>query len=359
VCLCVCTVRELMLTSDTQVMEPTTEAVMVTISVGKGRNIPFREGMVTSFVVVRVNDTDLGITEVQSGPDPSFMQDFKGQVQANPGTLVSLSFHQQSETGRDVLIGYVAVPLQRVLESGREEGWYDLRSHNDTLVNGLTGIAEILVSLSATALSPATGVPRDLSPKGPPSVTILRPRGLLEVLIGRTSNVNASYDNYKRKLACVISVGVQSRKTFGCLPEPDAVWEQGFQLPIYAPESDSVQIEVVDEPVDDIDSRGNRLQVSRYYGSCTLDVSQIINQLEVSGLAATAGWHLLHDGDSGAAFVGSNGSSNLQVAFAWRATPMESIVPVCGWMRVRDQQASLFFVLDPCSQVCIKRHARH
>ena len=60
---------------NTQDMEAATEAVVVSISVGKGRNIPACEGMSKSFVVVRVNDIDLGITEEQSGPDPIFMQD--------------------------------------------------------------------------------------------------------------------------------------------------------------------------------------------------------------------------------------------------------------------------------------------
>jgi len=29
---------------------------------------------------------------------------------------------------------YIPVPLHRVIQSGREEGWYDLRSHTDGLV---------------------------------------------------------------------------------------------------------------------------------------------------------------------------------------------------------------------------------
>ena len=347
--------------ANTQDMEAATEAVVVSISVGKGRNIPACEGMSKSFVVVRVNDIDLGITEEQSGPDPIFMQDFKGQVRVNPGTLISLSFHQRKDNGVDILTGYVAVPLHRVLESGREEGWYDLRSHNDTLVKGVTGIAEILVNLSASMLNTATNEPRDLTSRERLSLEMLHPRGLLEVLIGRTSNVNAIAGETgfsSGKLACVVCVGAQSRKTLGCFPKPDAVWEQGFQVPIYAPESDSVQIEVVEEPLDGMDPHGNRFEVSRFYGSCTLQVSQIISQLQVSGLEATAGWQLLHDGDSGAEFVGSRGSSKLQVAFAWRPPPTESSDIVSGWLRLRDRKASLFFVLDPYSQVCIKRRKR-
>ena len=127
---------------------------MVTVFVGKGHNFPIHEVksiVVKSFVVVRVNNVDIGTTYKHAGQHPSFMQEFKGQVRANTGALFSMSLHQQDEMGRDVLRGYVVVPLQRVLQSGREEGWYDLCSQQDQSIPlfGKSRIAEIFVSLSA------------------------------------------------------------------------------------------------------------------------------------------------------------------------------------------------------------------
>jgi hypothetical protein len=84
--------------------------------------------------VVHVNDADLGITEKHVGCTPNFDQVFKGQVMVQKGTMISLSFHQQTAKGKDQMLGYVAVPLQRVIESSSEEGWYDLRSSTDGLV---------------------------------------------------------------------------------------------------------------------------------------------------------------------------------------------------------------------------------
>jgi hypothetical protein len=132
------------------------EPVMVTVFVGKGHNIPIHEVksiVVKSFFVVSVNNVDIGTTNKHAGQHPSFMQEFKGQVRANTG-LFSLSLHQQDEMGRDVLRGYVVVPLQRVLQSGREEGWYDLSSQQDQSfpLFGKSRIAEIFVSLSARPL---------------------------------------------------------------------------------------------------------------------------------------------------------------------------------------------------------------
>ena len=129
---------------------------MVTVFVGKGHNIPIHEVksmVVKSFIVVSVNNVDIGTTNKHAGQHPSFMQEFKGQVRANTG-LFSLSLHQQDGMGRNVLRGYVVVPLQRVLQSGREEGWYDLSSQQDQSfpLFGKSRIAEIFVSLSARPL---------------------------------------------------------------------------------------------------------------------------------------------------------------------------------------------------------------
>jgi len=207
------------------------------VSVGKGRNIPVRDGMMHSFIVVRVNDiglnnlpavhclplyfgacplvkriltnyrhartTDMGITEQQPGAEPCFMQEFKSQVLVDHDTMISLSFHQQDSEGRHVLLGYVAVPLQRVLQSGREEGWYDLRSNKDGLVHGLDGIAEILVAMSVSSLPSSRLNQIDTPPAALSS--IVRPKALLEVLVGRTRYVDV--DGFPRKLVCTLHPG--------------------------------------------------------------------------------------------------------------------------------------------------------
>lgn len=169
---------------------------------------------------------DVGITEQQSGAEPCFMQEFKSQVMADNDTMVSLSFHQQDSEGRHVLLGYVAVPLQRVLQSGREEGWYDLRSNKDGLVQGVGGIAEVLVAMTVSTLPPPPdGEPPALAPAGNAGGlglgSLLRPKALLEVLVGRTRYVDV--DGFPRKLVCTLHPGNTaepgpvraSRKTIG------------------------------------------------------------------------------------------------------------------------------------------------
>ena len=113
-----------------------TPSVVLEVRVGHCRNIPQRDNGSgpETFVVVHVNDADLGITEKHVGCTPNFDQVFKGQVMVQKGTMISLSFHQQTAKGKDQMLGYVAVPLQRVIESSSEEGWYDLRSSTDGLV---------------------------------------------------------------------------------------------------------------------------------------------------------------------------------------------------------------------------------
>ena len=146
------------------------------------------------------------------------MQEFKSEVMFDKDAMISLSFHQQDSQGRHILLGYVAVPLLRVLESGREEGWYDLRSNKDGLVQGIDGIAEILVAMSVSIVSPAL----DKQPTALPTAsTIVRPKALLEVLIGRTRYVDV--DGYPRRLVCTLHPGDAaepgparaSRKTIG------------------------------------------------------------------------------------------------------------------------------------------------
>jgi hypothetical protein len=131
---------------------------MVTVFVGKGRDIPIHECIsidVKSRIEIRVNNVHFGTTAKAAGRDPSFMQEFQGEVRADTGTLISLLLYQQQQQN-EVLLGYVAVPLERVLQRGREEGWYDLssgtaRSDQDSrLLHGMSGASEILLSFTGS-----------------------------------------------------------------------------------------------------------------------------------------------------------------------------------------------------------------
>ena len=62
---------------------------------------------------------------------------------------------KETETDK-VFLGHVAVPSQRVAQSGREEGWYDLRDTNGEIVHSGGGAAAAaLVSLSFTSVVPS------------------------------------------------------------------------------------------------------------------------------------------------------------------------------------------------------------
>ena len=274
-----------------------------------------------------------------------------GQVVAQKGAMISLSFHQQDHLGRDVLVGYVAVPLQRVVESGREEGWYDLRAQNDSVVQSKAGIAEILVSI---AVSAAPGVPSTPSQQDElsPEIAIPQPKGLLEVFIGRTMNIDG--DGIARKLACMVRYGAHARKTKGMSPKPNATWDQGFQIGIHSPVSDSIEIEVVDDPVDEIDAMGRPIQLGRYFGSCSLRISQIIQELQENDKGFVSGWYELHEGTSDAAPNSSRGPPAILIAFAYLPPPPGPAEVTSGWLRRRDQQDSLYFVLEPYSQVIFR-----
>jgi hypothetical protein len=136
------------------------------------------------------------------------------------------------------------------------------------------------------------------------------------------------------------------------MPRPDAVFNQGFQIPVYSTATETLTIEVGDDPIDNLDPNGNRLQVARYFGACQVHLSEIHEQLQArTGAEHVTGWHVLHDSD---ADVRPGSTPALLLAFALREMPEAealSAAEVSGWLRPRQEQAELFFVLDSWMQV--------
>ena len=259
------------------------QEVMLKVTVIKGRNIPAStgDGTASSFVVVRTNNTDLGISEPQIGAEPEFLQDFTGRVLPDLNTMISISLHQQSMSGRDVLVGYIAVPLMRIIESGMEEGWYDVRSQDSGLVHGIHGIAEMLIRMSAHRVngsephtSPKTNIvmplasPSVLSPivkakeetphssfheesywdiKSAPqspekmsAITIEKPDYVLEIYIFKGRNIPRL--DRPMKTLVTVQFGSQTYTTMSSWPTSAPVWNESLQLVSKDPPADLVTL---------------------------------------------------------------------------------------------------------------------
>ena len=163
----------------------------------------------------------------------------------------------------------------------------------------------------------------------------------------------------------------------GVLPRPDAVFNQGFILPVYSTATETLTIELrcasstpasqqsrsasyanlsrcvsSDDPIDNLDPNGNRLKVARVFGSTTVRLPEIVQQAKEQGSDTVTGWYVLQEGDTAAASGAAPGSSALLLAFSLQPVP-EALWTgeLSGWLRPRDEQTALFFVLDPYMQV--------
>ena len=128
----------------------------------------------------------------------------------------------------------------------------------------------------------------------------------------------------------------------GVLPRPDAIFNQGFQIPVYSTTTETLTIELSDDPIDNLDPNGNRLQVARYFGACKMHLSEISEQLQSrEGAECVTGWHVLQEGDAGES---PGSAAAMLLAFALRPMPEAlSMSEVSGWLRPREEQTALFF----------------
>lgn len=158
------------------------------------------------------------------------------------------------------------------------------------------------------------------------------------------------------------------------MPRPDAVFNQGFILPVYSTATETLTIELrfvssthaslqasyanlspwfsSDDPIDNLDANGNRLKVARFFGSTTIRLQEIVQQAREQGSDTVTGWYVLQDGDTAAVSGEAPGSAALLLAFSLQPVP-EALWTgeLSGWLRPRDEQTALFFVLDPYMQV--------
>ena len=316
---------------------------LIQVRVGSCRNIPVQDGLYESFVVIQVNENDFGITEKCEGEDPIFDQQFEGQVRVEQNAMISLCLHQQNVNGRDSLLGYVAVPLKRVMESRGENGWYDLRSpDSDLLVQGETGVAEVHLSFTVSVV--AGTVPQQAETKE--GFLIKRPVGMLDVLIGRARHL---LHGIGRLVSCSLSVGSSNRKTRVVEARANAEWDEGFQLPIHAPDTDTLSIQLKDHVSSDDHTQD-------VLGMCSISVSQILRKMVQIGNGGeskpVSGWYALQTTDGG-----GNGTIQLLLSMHYRSTPESIPEPVVGWLRDygcetgERESLQLFFVLDPFSQL--------
>ena len=101
----------------------------------------------------------------------------------------------------------------------------------------------------------------------------------------------------------------------------------------------TVTIEVTDSVKTGINGDDNRMTVKRLFGSCSLPVSGLSN--EIKGFS---GWRALDDS-------GCGGDGAILLSCVYHATTEEMTGACGGWLRLRSDNRSRYYVLDPFAQV--------
>lgn len=135
-------------------------------------------------------------------------------------------------------MGYVAVPVGRVMQSSKEEGWYELRTVEDEVVCGPGGVSEVLIRLSVEDRHAASGPQAAATADKQPEVPVEMPHvdvQLLDVTIVKARHLpggSGTSNNAVPDAHAVLQIGASTRRTHTIKGTRTPEWTEGFTLPV-------------------------------------------------------------------------------------------------------------------------------
>jgi len=97
------------------------------------------------FCIVQLRDAKAMTRVVNDVDVPRWAETFEMSVTDPDSDLVTVQLWQTMAGGEEVAVGHVAVPAERVRATSTEEGWYEVRARDGTLVMGATGKTSLLI----------------------------------------------------------------------------------------------------------------------------------------------------------------------------------------------------------------------
>eukprot|EP00960_Hanusia_phi_P072452 767787-Hanusia_phi.AAC.4 len=233
----------------------------VQVCVGRARNLPSTQPTDRFSFRVLVNEQELGMTKSYEGKEVIWNETFHKRIALEEQGLISLLLYHQSN-GVKLCVGYVAVPLDRLLKSKVEEGWYDLRSDADQLLKSDSGNTQALMNFSV--IGNVTSEPggdqgraqesnEEIADKNQEEeakntakdeyslASVKHAALVLEVGIGKiTSSLS---EQYYQGATCQLAIGKHSFKTQE-IEGSGLQWNASIQFPVENPETEVLEVHV-------------------------------------------------------------------------------------------------------------------